>query len=303
MISVIIPTHNPDANRLARTIAALRLQDLPKSEWELLLIDNASEPPLNRANWELSWHDRAQLIREDSLGLTSARLRGFREAHGELFVLVDDDNVLRPDYLSISGEIAAKHPQLGAFGGALIPEFESVPPAWMNEFIPMLAVRDLGSKEIVMAWNGTYPSCAPLGAGMVIRRKAALEWTEEIASDSRRRVLDRTAASLVSGGDNDMVISAMKRGWQVGYFPALVLNHLIPARRCDAGYLSRLNRAMSESWMRLLTIHDINPWPPIPAWSVPLRQAKAWIRHRAWAGKAGRVRWAGACGHFEGRKR
>ena len=79
----------------------------------------------------------------------------------------------------------------------------------------------------------------------------------------------------MSGGDNDIVITVMKGGEKMGYFPALVLTHLIPPTRCEAAYLERLNRAMSKSWMQLLTLHGINPWSPIAAWSVPLRQAQA----------------------------
>jgi hypothetical protein len=67
------------------------------------------------------------------------------------------------------------------------------------------------------------------------------------------------------------------------------------------GYLARLNRGIQKSWMQVLSLHEANPWPQIPNWTVPLRKFKAWIRHRAWSGPIGQIRWQGACGHFEGR--
>ncbi|MGA2852681.1 MAG: glycosyltransferase, partial [Verrucomicrobiota bacterium] len=45
-ISIIICTHNPREDYLRRVLEALRAQTLPARDWELLLVDNASEKPL-----------------------------------------------------------------------------------------------------------------------------------------------------------------------------------------------------------------------------------------------------------------
>ena len=303
MISVIIPAHDPDGGRLTRTLDALRRQDLPVVAWELVLVDNASEPSLAARSIDLSWHPAARIVREDNLGLTSARMRGFREAGEDLCVLVDDDNLLNVDYLSQAQRIALRHPDVGLFGGKSLPEFESPPPTWLEGLLPLLALRDDGNDEVISSWANKYPSHAPIGAGMVIRRKAALDWVDEVERDPRRRNLDRAGSQLVSGGDNDIVISVMSRGHKMGYFPSLSLTHLIPAARCEMEYAAALNRAVSRSWMQVLTLHGINPWPQIPGWTVPMRKFKAWFAFRAWSGTEAHVRWAGACGHFEGRVR
>ena len=91
--SVILCSHNPRPDYLRRVLDALDAQTLSKENWELLLIDNASKARL-ADSWGLSWHPRARHIREDELGLMSARLRGIRESCGDLLVFVDDDNVL-----------------------------------------------------------------------------------------------------------------------------------------------------------------------------------------------------------------
>jgi len=54
-LTVAVCTHNPRAAFLARTLAALRAQTLASERWELLLIDNASSPPVAPA-WPLIWH-------------------------------------------------------------------------------------------------------------------------------------------------------------------------------------------------------------------------------------------------------
>ncbi len=91
----------------------------------------------------------------------------------------------------------------------------------------MLGLRDDGDTELVALMARYLPySRTHWRAGMVIRREAALDWVKEIDHDPRRRMLDRTGVQLVSGGDNDIVITAMKLGSEMGYFPELMLTHL-----------------------------------------------------------------------------
>jgi hypothetical protein len=95
----------------------------------------------------------------------------------------------------------------------------------------------------------------------------------------------------------------MAAGWEAAYFPRLVLTHLIPAARLQPEYLARLNRAIQRTWMQVLSRHEANPWPPLSPAAAALRQAKAFLTYRAWSSAASRIRWQGACGHFEGRIR
>src|SRR5580692_10629321 len=112
-VSVIICSHNPREDYLRRVLDALKAQTLPAKDWELLLVDNASKEPL-AGRFDLSWHPNARHVREEKTGLTHARLHGIAEAKGNLLVFVDDDNVLRADYLEASLKIAADYPKLGA---------------------------------------------------------------------------------------------------------------------------------------------------------------------------------------------
>ncbi len=304
MLSVIIPAHNPHAGRLARTLAGLRAQSLPASDWELIIIDNASRDPTIFLALDLSWHPRARVVREEKLGLTAARLRGFAETFGDFLILVDDDNILAPDYLAFVAQAFAADASLGALGGRSLPEFEAPPPEWTRAFDGLLALRDLGHIPVRAAWTTctprTYPLCAPIGAGLALRRSAATTYVAALEHDERRRAFDRTGTQLVSGGDNDLVMTVLETGLAVAYEPALRLTHLIPSGRSELAYLGRLNRAIARSWVRVLALHGIQPWPPIPRWSVPLRQARARLRAGIVLTPAARVRWQGVCGHFEG---
>src|SRR3984893_15946003 len=108
-LSVIIPAHNPRRDFLDLVFDALRGQTLPSSQWELIVVDNHSEQPLADL-LNLTWHPSATILREDELGLTRARLAGFKHAHGDVAVLVDDDNVLASDYVEKAIRISTEFP-------------------------------------------------------------------------------------------------------------------------------------------------------------------------------------------------
>lgn len=306
-LTAVIPAHNPNPGRLRRALLGLRAQTLPPGDWETLLIDNASARFPEADFISTCAPSACAIVREPALGLTAARRRAFFSARGALIVLIDDDNVLAPDYLARVVRLFAAHPGLGALGGRSLPEFETPPPSWAKEFFPLLALRDCGPVPLIgglhRAPNGKhliYPNWAPIGAGMGLRREAAVAWAERGVAGA---FPDRRGSALTSSGDNDLILTLLRAGWEVGYFPELMLTHLIPATRLDAGYLARLNRGIQSSWMEVLSRHDANPWPSLTPIGASLRQIKAWFSHRAWRGPVERIRWQGACGHFAGRAR
>ncbi len=297
-LSVIIPTYNPDTARLEQTLTGLKGQSLPANQWELIIINNNSSNNF----WQqlnLSWHPAAQIVHETKQGLTYARLKGFNESTGDIIVMVDDDNILDASYLEMALNLFEKNSKIGAIGGKSIPLFETTPPEWLDEFYSSLALRDLGDEPISSLWNNEYPNAAPIGAGMAVHRNALTSYIEKITS-GKSKISDRTGNSLSSGGDNDIVIAMLKSGWQVGYFPELRLQHIIPAQRMQADYLARLLNSTNKSWVQLLESHDINPRQPITQSGALLRKAKAWFTYKAWKNKPNYIKWRGACGTFDG---
>ncbi|MDB4412873.1 glycosyltransferase family 2 protein [bacterium] len=237
MVSVILCTHNPKSAYIKRTIEGLRQQTLSPDEWELLVIDNRSDEPL-QDRLELSWHKRAHVIREEKLGLTPARLRGIREANGDLLVFVDDDNVLDPDFLEVAQRIARERIFLGAWSGQCRGKFDESPPEWTRRYWGNLAIREFDKD----CWSNLprLPETMPCGAGMCVRREVAAHYLELNESGKRGFQFDRTGDSLVSGGDNDLAACSCDVGLGVGIVTALRLQHIIPPERLTVEYLARL---------------------------------------------------------------
>ncbi|NHA04948.1 glycosyltransferase family 2 protein [Mucilaginibacter sp. HC2] len=298
-ISVIICTYNPNLKRLSQTLSSLQKQSLDTSSWELIIVDNNSSNKF-RDHLDLGFFPNSRIVHEQQQGLTYARLKGFDVAKGEIVIMVDDDNVLQSDYLQKTINLFKDHPQIGSAGGKSLPEFECVPPAWLTEFYGNLALRDLGNEVIIDKWENTYPNAAPIGAGMAIRKVALQSYIDTMRSD-KSIITDRTDTSLTSGGDNEINIQILKWGWTIGYFPELVLLHIIPKERMEVHYLARLLRDTNRSWVQLLEKYHINPWKNINKQTQLPRKIKAYISYKAWKNKVNFIKWQGACGIFEGR--
>jgi glycosyltransferase involved in cell wall biosynthesis len=235
-ISVIICTHNPREDFLRRTLEALQKQTLPLGDWELLLIDNASQIPL-ASRVDLSWHPRARHLHEPKLGKLNAWLFGMREAQPDVLLFVDDDNVLAPDYLEQSLAVGAQWPFVGVWGGSCLPEYEAPVPDWIGDQLWRLTVFEV--KEDV--WSNLRDNFAtfPVGAGMCVRRAVAQRYLEWCGQNENGRALDRSGKSLGGYGDMDLCQCAMDIGLGTGRSSKLKLTHLIPAARLTLDYFVR----------------------------------------------------------------
>jgi glycosyltransferase involved in cell wall biosynthesis len=298
-LSVIIPSYNPSSSVIEQTINGLNLQTLEKAKWELIIIDNNSTNKVIE-QVDLSWHPNSKVIREERQGLTFSRICGFKNAAGNIIVMVDDDNILAPDYLAITLKHFAENKDLGAAGGKITGKFDGFDPEeWTKQFWGMLAIRDLGNDSIVSpaSFSKEYPPCSPVGAGMALRKELTNAYILAMSKDSG--ITDRTGDSLSSGGDNEIVINILQQGYAVAYFPDLTMQHIIPPVRLTKAYLARLNFESTKSWVRLLLKYGIYPWKRIPVWTLGLRKMKTWFKREAWKGPSNYIIWRGNCGAYE----
>jgi glycosyltransferase involved in cell wall biosynthesis len=302
-LDAIICTHNPSASALNRVFDSLLHQTLSRERWGLVLVDSGSTPPL-RARTDLHFPEFVRHVRVDEPGLALARMAGFKASNADIIASLDDDTELEASYLLVALEFLENNPAVSIVSGRVKGSFEVPPPEWLPEFNTLLALRDLGESVIqASAQNGKlkeYPSCSPFGVN-VSRREALGVYEKRWIENPLHRSFGRRGQSLASGEDNDFVLCVLRSGRAVAYHPGMILTHIIPKRRLEREYLERLNHASSLTWVQVLALHDACPWSSIPHWTVPLRKLKAWFAYRAWAGPAERIRWRGACGHFEGR--
>ena len=260
-LSVIICTHNPRENYLRRVLEGLRVQTLPLAQWELLLIDNASEKTLPE-RFDLSWHPHSRHLLEIKLGKLNAWLQGIRTARGNILLFVDDDNVLAPDYLEQALEISHEWPFVGAWGGSLIPEYEKPLPAWVGDQEWRLAVMEV--KEDV--WSNLREGFAtiPAGAGLCVRRSVAQKYLERCEQNPANTKLDRSGKGMAGYGDVDLAHCAMDLNLGTGKSKRLQLTHLIPAARLTLDYFVRQSEGDAFSYMLFCAIRGLPVQKPRP---------------------------------------
>jgi glycosyltransferase involved in cell wall biosynthesis len=276
LLSVLICTHNPRRDYLGQVLAALRTQTLPATDWELIVVDNASSTPV-ATQLDLRWHPRARVVVETTLGLTPARLRAIHEAASDLLVFVDDDNVLAPDFLAEAARLASVHPHLGAFGCSIRAVYEKKPEGEICEWVWLLTVGEIKQER----WSNVSLACPetyslPSGAGLVIRANVAREYAHLAETDPLRAKIGRKGTELIGSEDRDLAVTSLRLGFGTGKFPSLRLDHLMPAGRVEPAYLLRLAEATAYGETILAYLHNL-PWKPRPT-SRTRRWLDAWER-------------------------
>jgi hypothetical protein len=277
--SVILCTLNPDASKLERVFDALRKQSLSKDEWEFIVVDNASAPPL-AGRIDLTWHPAARCVVEPRQGHLPARLRGAAEAACPLLVYIDDDNVLREDYLEQALRLSAAHPALGVWSGQSHPEFETPPPAWSRPWWGMLAIWEFDHDTITPKWNPI--ARLPFGAGMCVRREVMESYARSWEESPLRKLLGRQGGACMSADDEDIALHAYAQGWGTGSFTSLHLTHLISPSRLEQEYLLRLTTGMAASSVVLQHLYPQFVYAPPSRIPHALRVLRHRLRAPGW---------------------
>ncbi|MFO1119122.1 MAG: glycosyltransferase [Rhodospirillales bacterium] len=97
-VSIIVAAHGRHAATRA-CITSLLALDYPGGPCEIIVVDDASEPPLAPALDGLP----IRLIRvEQNIGQSAARNRAAADAQGDLLAFIDNDCVAEPDWLRAS---------------------------------------------------------------------------------------------------------------------------------------------------------------------------------------------------------
>ena len=244
-LSVIICTHNPRHDYLNRVLTSLKEQTYSVNDWELLVIDNASDTPVE--NWlDVNWHPTARIVGELDIGLTHARIRGINETKAPILVFVDDDNVLPPEYLVNVLHAFDEFPLLGVAGpGVSLPEYEAPPPPEIGDLCSLLILHHYKIDH----WRTDIKKHSPLpaGAAMSLRREIAVRYVDLLMNSPLRIGLGRSGNSLLGGEDLDIGMTALSMGYHTAILIKLSITHLMPSRRLDVYYINQLTRASAFS--------------------------------------------------------
>jgi len=100
VLSVVIPTFNR-AEILAECLVALTKQDLPRQDFEIIVVDDGSKDETQKVleNFAAK-HKNFRFFQQKNRGQGVARNFGIEQAKGNIIVLIGDDIIVRENFLS-----------------------------------------------------------------------------------------------------------------------------------------------------------------------------------------------------------
>jgi glycosyltransferase involved in cell wall biosynthesis len=118
-VSIVIPTHNRP-EKLRETVEKLRGQDFPSEDYEIVVVDDGSNPPVAFEK-EFTVAPNIKIIRLEGEERSVARNTGAREAHGELLIFIDDDIAVKSDFVEKHWQAHQEFSDALAVGEILLP--------------------------------------------------------------------------------------------------------------------------------------------------------------------------------------
>lgn len=230
--SVCICTHNR-SDLLGRCLESLLRQQYPIEEYEVVVVDNASED--GTAVVISKYAAKAANMRscyEPEIGLSKARNRAGGAARGEWLAYLDDDAIAPPGWLAAARRaIETAEPDLT--GGPVFPFYDAPKPAWFSD-----AYGTIGHGEAAALLQ---PGKYLLGGNLFMRREVFEEsegFPTEFGMRGKREYY----------GDETAFQNRLRRSkpnLKVYYDPALAVSHRVAAHKMRI--LWRLRYRFNES--------------------------------------------------------
>ncbi len=208
--SVVVPTHDRP-EYLARCLAALAEQTLPASEYEVIVVDDGSSPPV-ADRFAGAAASRVKLVRRPVAGgPAAARNEGIKIAQGAVLAFTDDD--CRPERGWLEAGCRAVEEGLDIATGRTVPEpreQEAAGPFWYTMDVPGPDPR--------------YSTCNCFYRASVVRSAGGF------------RDLFDSPAGYHLGEDTDLAWRAIEAGARGGFARDAVVYHAVRPR----GFLEHL---------------------------------------------------------------
>jgi glycosyltransferase involved in cell wall biosynthesis len=223
---VVICTYSrPDL--VAQVLATLAEQDAPKDTYEVLVIDNASPSDISAAVAPFTGIiPGLRCVREEHVGLSYARNRGYREAKGEYVGYVDDDCKLPKEWVSVALDII-QNVRPVMFGGPARAFYMTFKPRWF---------QDAYGSAVFAAEAGILgPGVSLSGMNMVIRKDALA------AVGGFDPELGMTGMTMAYGEETALQ-GALRQRFGPGcvyYEPALYVYHLVRPEKMSIRWIMR----------------------------------------------------------------
>jgi glycosyltransferase involved in cell wall biosynthesis len=228
VLTVLFATRN-GAGTLRTVLEAYAGLETPHGGWKLIIVDNGSSDASREIIADFEQDLPVTYVFEPKNGKNIALNAGLAFVSGDLVALTDDDVLPRQDWLVRLREAADANPAFGIFGGAVAPLWETDPPAWLLNSIPLAptyTVSDSGLPEGPMAGHYVF------GPNMAVRTTifdAGHRFDPSIGPMSSR--------SYAMGSETEFVLRVMGRGVKAWFAPGAVVHHFVRAAQLRPSWI------------------------------------------------------------------
>lgn len=244
--TIIICTYNSEnriSNVLDNVINQCNIEFLVD---KVLIVDNNSiDNTKNIVDTYRRKYKYIQYVFEEKQGLSNARLAGVNNTNSEWIIFIDDDNILHKKWLVEAYKYINDNPKVGAFNGAVVPKTNENLSDKQKDILKVtykgLACTHMSIKEI-NKYEKNHPCGIPFGAGLVIKTKPLLKLVKNGWLLSK----GRTKENLISGEDTEMCIFVKEQGYEFGYNPNMIIEHIISKNRLEERYSIELYKSFAE---------------------------------------------------------
>ncbi len=233
-LSLIIATYNR-SEWVIETLQSVVEQSASVDSWDCIVVNNNStDDTIDRVVEFITIHPKfdIRIVTETKQGLSYARNRGIKETSGRYIAIIDDDELINPDFISSYIKFFEGHTMVASAGGKIIARYRSKRPKWMSKYTerPIANPIDLGDRACEFP-RGMIPG----GGNMAIQRWAL----------DKHGVFDptlgRCGEKLIGGEESDLFERLRIAGEECWFVPGAVMYHLIPDEKLTHAYLDRLS--------------------------------------------------------------
>lgn len=278
--SVILPTHDR-LELLREAIASVAAQTF--SDWELIVVDDASSVPIGEDELRRLSGGKASLLRlPSSHGGAGAKSAGAAAARGQVLAFLDDDDLWDPTYLERADRVLQEAPDVRVL-------FMGV--SWFGE----RASSGQGAQDRGMELIRRQTAAREVAPGLLRYGRMALfqALLERVPMPFQRPVVYRQDYQTIGGyrpecllWDCDWALRAVLHGEC-----ALLEEGLYRQRASGQGYSSQGRRALEHTRSNLEIKTALLNHPMVAA--MGLEQAITQALHRDWKGYAWQLRQQG----------
>lgn len=250
LISLAICTYNRE-DLLASMLGSLAHQTLSSEKFEVLIINNNSSDNTDAVIEKFrSAHPNLQIrnIFESKQGLSNARNTAFSEAIGDYIIYIDDDEIMRPDFLESYFDSIQMNGAYTVLGGRIVIHPIANKPKWFGPNMEgWYSIYDHGevSFDITQEMVDKKEIELPVGGNFAIR----VSFLKEIGGFDPK--LGRNKDQLLSGEETKVFQEVLRRGLKILYEPRAIVEHVIEPERLTYAHVQEKFFLAGQSSCRL----------------------------------------------------